>query len=155
MNSVRRAVGVQLPARERAHPRGAGEPGEILLRRVRPPRWEGGAFLDFPVAAIGERVEDLLGLVVADNDLLLGVPFDGAPDFVGNVGDVAGSDRAVGILGRRDGFLAGLHGVDEVTLVAGRTVGLVLAGVEPSLDPLLVGGIQSAPVHVDRFVVVV
>ena len=75
----------------------------------RPPRWPVGAgwgSAELPRSAVGQLHQLLLGLVIADDDLLGGIPGELATaEVVGNVAEVTRGDGAVTGFGRADAGL--------------------------------------------------
>src|SRR5262245_38094578 len=66
------------------------------------------------VALAARTGEERVGLLVADEELLLGVPAELSSQLAGDVGDVADADRAVADLDIGDRLLAGLDAVEPV-----------------------------------------
>lgn len=56
--------------------------GPELWSREEIPAMKTSQILEFPVSPVGQRVEDLVGFIVADDSLFLGIPFNSASDLM-------------------------------------------------------------------------
>ena len=69
-------------ARAKIRPACIAQAGPELWSREEIPAMKTSQILEFPVSPVGQRVEDLVGFIVADDSLFLGIPFNSASDLM-------------------------------------------------------------------------